>query len=111
MSPETRPDLPAPEMPTHEMDPAPPAPATADPDAPKHWLVRPQTIRLLWIICAVILALTVLAQLLFPVKGYFEIDGWFGFNAVYGLVSCAIMVVVAKLLGFILKRRDDHYDL
>lgn len=76
-----------------------------------HWLVRPSTIRKLWIGFSVILALTVLAQTVIYIKGYFGIDAWFGFGAVYGFVSCLVMVLVAKLLGLLLKRPDDYYDV
>lgn len=82
----------------------------AAPDEPVHWLVKPASIRKLWWGFSVVLALTVLAQLVIKVKGYFGIDEWFGFGAVYGFVSCAIMVVVAKGLGFILKRDEHYYD-
>ena len=75
-----------------------------------HWLVRPSTIRKLWIGSSIILALTVLAQTVIYVKGYFGVDAWFGFGAVYGFGSCLLMVLVAKLLGFILKRPENYYD-
>ena len=74
-----------------------------------HWLVRPETIALLWKVLIVVLALTVLAQLFIPVKGYFVVDGWFGFVAAFGFISCLIMVLVAKGLGYVLKRDDDYY--
>jgi hypothetical protein len=75
-----------------------------------HWLVRPSTIRKLWIGTSIVLTLMVLAQTVIYVKGYFGFDAWFGFGAVYGFVSCLIMVLVAKLLGLVLKRPDDYYD-
>ena len=52
-----------------------------DSDHNDHWLVRPGTIRLLWWVFGAVLALTVLAQLFIGVKGYFGVDGWFGFGA------------------------------
>jgi hypothetical protein len=73
------------------------------------WLVRPGSIRLLWRILWAVLALTVLAQLLIKVKGYFGVDGWMGFGAVFGFLSCLAMVLVAKFLGIFLKRKDDYY--
>ena len=73
------------------------------------WLARPSTIRLLWQVFAVILALSVAAQLLFPVKGYFGIDGWLGFGAIYGFLSCLAMVLFAKVLGGFLKRTETYY--
>ncbi|MFT4807812.1 MAG: putative membrane protein [Paraglaciecola sp.] len=75
-----------------------------------HWLVRPSTIRKLWIGTSVVLTITVLAQTVIYVKGYFGFDAWFGFGAVYGFVSCLVMVLVAKLLGLVLKRPHDYYD-
>ena len=75
-----------------------------------HWLVRPSTIRTLWIGTSIVLTLVVLAQTVIYVKGYFGFDAWFGFGAVYGFVSCLIMVLVAKLLGLFLKRPHDYYD-
>ncbi len=74
-----------------------------------HWLTRPATIRKLWWGFSAVLALTVLAQLLVYVKGYFSVDGWFGFGAVYGFVSCVLMVLFAKALGTFLKRPADYY--
>ncbi|MBT8115925.1 MAG: hypothetical protein KJP04_11105 [Arenicella sp.] len=75
-----------------------------------HWLVRAVTIRRLWWLFIAVLALTVLAQLLFKVKGYFGIDSWFGFGAVYGFAACLLMVLLAKLLGVWLKRDEHYYD-
>lgn len=75
-----------------------------------HWLVRPTSIRLLWRLFIIVLSLTVLAQLVIKVKGYFGVDGWFAFGAVYGFIACLAMVLVAKLLGFLLKRNEDYYS-
>lgn len=74
-----------------------------------HWLVRPSTIRKIWIGSAIVLALTVLAQTVIYVKGYFGVDAFFGFGAIYGFGSCLVMVLVAKALGFILKRPENYY--
>lgn len=74
------------------------------------WLVRPTTVRLLWRVFIVILALTVLAQLVIKVKGYFGLDSWFGFAAVFGFLACVAMVLLAKLLGTVLKRDEHYYD-
>lgn len=75
-----------------------------------HWLVRPSSISLIWRLFIGVLAVTVLAQLLVDVKGYFGIDGWFGFGAVYGFLACLAMVLIAKLLGFVLKRDEQYYN-
>ena len=73
------------------------------------WLVRPSSIRLLWRIFWAVLALTVVAHAVIDVKGYFGIDGWYGFGAVFGFLACVLMVVVAKGLGLLLKRDQDYY--
>lgn len=77
---------------------------------PDHWLVRPQTIRWIWRVSIAVLALTVLLQLIIKVKGYFGVDGWLGFGAAFGFLSCLVMVLVAKVLGFVLKRDEDYYE-
>jgi hypothetical protein len=73
------------------------------------WLSHPATIRKLWILFAMLLAVTVLLQLVFPTYGYFGVDGWFGFGAVFGFGVCVLMVFGAKALGWLIKRPDDYY--
>ena len=74
-----------------------------------HFLTQPRTIRRLWWGFSIVLALTVAAQLVIYVKGYFIVDGWFGFGALYGFFSCLLMVLFAKLIGFVLKRPRSYY--
>ena len=76
----------------------------------QHWLVRPGTIRLLRIIYLFILALTVFASLFMDVHAVFRVAGSFAFNAWYGFLTCIGMVLVAKLLGRLLYRKDSYYD-
>ena len=73
------------------------------------WLARPSSIRLLWKVLWGVLALTVAAQLVIKIKGYFGIDDWFAFGAVYGFLACVAMVLVAKGLGYLLKRDENYY--
>ncbi len=77
-----------------------------------HWLVRPETIRKIWIGSIIVLVITVVLELRTGTAGHFHgVDEWFGFPAVFGFLSCVAMVFGAKVLGNILKRRDDYYDL
>ncbi len=76
----------------------------------KHWLYREENHRKLWIWGCVLLLLTVLAQLVFEIHGHYEFEAWLGFAAFYGFITCALMVVFAKLLGFLVKRKDSYYD-
>ena len=78
------------------------------------WLERPSTIKLLKIGAIALLAATVVAEFVFvpESEAHFEgIDGWLGFHAVYGFVTCVLMVLGAKfVLGAVLKREDTYYD-
>ncbi len=74
------------------------------------WLVRPENIKLLWKLLYGVLGLTVAAQIFIYVKSYFGVDGWFGFGAAFGFISCVIMVVVARVLGYLLKRDENYYQ-
>ncbi|MDA1089181.1 MAG: hypothetical protein O3A85_02545 [Proteobacteria bacterium] len=75
-----------------------------------HWLIRPETIRKLWIGGGVLLAFLVAIELWVQPQGYFGLDGTFAFNAWYGFIVCVAMVVGAKGLGIFLKREDTYYD-
>jgi apolipoprotein N-acyltransferase len=75
-----------------------------------HWLTRPSTIKLLWIVFVFVLALTIIAGVWLTEEPHFEIERLFAFNAAYGFVVCAAMILVAKVLGVLLKRRDTYYE-
>jgi hypothetical protein len=75
-----------------------------------HWLVRPGTIRMLWIAFIAVLAVTVLLDLVIEHHPLFGLDGTFGFGAWFGFFSCVAMIVAAKALGVVLKRPDSYYD-
>jgi len=74
-----------------------------------HWLVRPETIRRLWQWGLAALAMLTLLDLVIAGHPHFRIDGFFGFYAWYGLLTCAAMIVVAKALGYLLSRPDTYY--
>ena len=76
---------------------------------PRHWLYRPGNVTKLWRWGGIVLALTVAAQVYWPVHGHFGFDGWFAFNAVYGFLACVAMVLFAKVLGWLVKREDTYY--
>jgi len=42
---------------------------------------------------------------------HFGIEKIFGFHAVFGFLSCVVLIIFAKLLGFLVKRKDDYYDM
>ena len=75
-----------------------------------HWLYQVQNRKKIWIAGCLILAVTVFLEFFIHVHTAFKVTGFFGFNALFGFLSCVAMVVFAKLLGYLIKRRDDYYD-
>jgi hypothetical protein len=82
----------------------------APPPDSDHWLVRPATIRRLWIGFIAILALTVLADLFVERHAVFGLEATFGFDAWFGFLACVVLIVLSKALGAFLKRSDRYYD-
>lgn len=64
---------------------------------------------MIWKIFLAVLAASVLVQLFVEAHPHYGFEGWFAFNALYGFVACAALILVAKALGLLLKRRDDYY--
>jgi hypothetical protein len=56
------------------------------------------------------LALSVLAGFLVEAHPHFAIERWLGFNALYGFLACAALILVAKGIGLLIKRPDAYYD-
>jgi hypothetical protein len=75
-----------------------------------HWLTRPATIRKLWWLFIILLAGVVLAGLLIRQEAHFSVEDLFGFNALFGFLACAALILVAKGIGVMLKRPDTYYD-
>jgi hypothetical protein len=83
---------------------------TPNPSSDNHWLVRPSTIRALWVAASVVLAGLVALDLVVEHHPHFGLDGTFGFGAWYGFAACVVLILVAKALGAVLKRPDTYYD-
>ncbi|MEM0944808.1 MAG: hypothetical protein AAGI70_12780 [Pseudomonadota bacterium] len=78
---------------------------------PDPWLVQRDTIRGMWRVAIwVLLALVLFEFALHERHPYFEQQLWPGFAAWYGFGVCAALVFVSKVLGYVLKRRDDYYE-
>ena len=62
------------------------------------------------------LALIALAEIILPrvfhgEHSYFSFEGFPAWGSLYGLTSCAAIIVVSKLIGKVwLMRREDYYD-
>ncbi len=62
-----------------------------------------------WVLGALLMLVPLLWEALTEREAQFAMDG-FGFFAWYGFVVCFLMIVVAVIVGRVLKRGDDYYD-
>lgn len=75
------------------------------------WFDHPQNIKRLKIGFYIVLVLLVLPDFFMHKHSLFSpVEAWPGFYAVFGFVSCVVIILVSKLLGFVLKRKEDYYD-
>jgi len=74
------------------------------------WFDHDKNRKLLWKLLWGTCALTVFAELFVDVHPHFGFDDFFGFSAILGFGSCAVLIILAKLLGYVLKVREDFYD-
>lgn len=71
---------------------------------------QPKTKKLLWRILWGLCGLSVILELFIHRKSHFPVDSFFGFYAVLGFLACTVCILVAKGLGFFLKKEVDYYD-
>ncbi|MEO8079347.1 MAG: hypothetical protein ABI641_02380 [Caldimonas sp.] len=76
----------------------------------RSWLDDPANIKWLWLGFVVVLALTVVAEMVVTLHPHFEIESLFAFHAWFGFGACIVMIVAAKALALLLKRDDTYYD-
>lgn len=75
------------------------------------WFDQPRNIRRLRIAFYLVLALLVIPDFFLHKHTLFSrVEGWPGFYAVFGFISCVAIILISKLLGFVLKRPEDYYD-
>ena len=75
----------------------------------QHWILKKENIKKLWVCSIVLLVSLVLVQLIFPIKGHFEVESWIGFGAWFGFIACILMILFSKILGFVVKKPEDYY--
>lgn len=74
------------------------------------WLDRPENVKRLWRGFLIVLAALVLVEFAVVLHPHFAVDAVFAFHAWYGFVACAVLILMAKLLGLVLKRPDTYYE-
>lgn len=71
---------------------------------------RPEVKRRLWILLFAVCALTIIPDLFTHRHPHFGFDGFIGFYALFGFIACAVLILLAKVIGRVLKVNEDYYD-
>jgi hypothetical protein len=71
---------------------------------------KPENIKRLWIMLYAICGLLIISDLMTHRHAYFGFDSFFGFYALLGFVSCAALILFSKLVGLLLKVKENYYD-
>jgi len=71
---------------------------------------KPENIKKLWIMLYVVCGLLVIPDFFTHRYPYFGFDGFFGFYALLGFISCAVLILFSKLVGLVLKVKEGYYD-
>tara|TARA_B110000914_G_C15426222_1_gene429078 strand:- start:281 stop:520 length:240 start_codon:yes stop_codon:yes gene_type:complete len=77
----------------------------------QNWFYRKSSIKKLYISALIILGVVIFVEYFIALHPHFNIEKIFGFHAVFGFLSCVGLIIFAKLLGFLVKRKDDYYDM
>ncbi len=81
-----------------------------DGSRPPRWLERPGSVLAIIRALALVCSLVVLADFFYEKHGHYSWEDFPGFYAIFGFVSCVVLVLVATQLRKILKRDEDYYD-
>jgi len=73
-------------------------------------LENPKVIRKLWIFLYVLCGITIIPDFFIHRESHFGLDGFFGFYALLGFISCAVLILISKLLGLFIKVGEYYYD-
>lgn len=73
-------------------------------------LERPSVIKRLWIFLYIVCGLTLIPELFLQREPHFPFAGIWGFYAFLGFVSCALLILISKLMGLFLKKDEDYYQ-
>jgi hypothetical protein len=71
---------------------------------------KPENIKKLWIMLYAVCGLLVVPDFFIHRHPHFGFDGFFGFYAILGFVTCAALILFSKVVGLVLKAREDYYD-
>jgi hypothetical protein len=72
-------------------------------------LDSPETMKKLWMVLCAVCVMVMIPDLFLRREAESGITGFLGFWGGLGFVSCAVLILVCKVLGLVLKVREDHY--
>ena len=75
-----------------------------------HWLERRGSVGKIIRSLALVCGLVVLADFFYEKHGHYPWENFPGVYALFGFVSCVVLVLAATQLRRILKRDEDYYD-
>ena len=76
----------------------------------ENWLDRPRSVDKIIRAVAIICLGVVAADFFYEKHGHYSWEEWPGFYALFGFISCVLLVIAAKGLRKILMRDEDYYD-
>ncbi len=80
------------------------------PEDRKFWLDEGRNVtKVVWGLAAVCVLL-IAADAFYDKHPHFAAEGYFGFFGIFGFVVCVGLVLAAKAMRVVLKRREDYYD-
>ena len=71
---------------------------------------RPENVKRLLRGFYIFLVLLLIVDFFIHKHGYFPVEGYPDFFAVYGFVSCVLLIFIAKVLRLFLKREENYYE-
>lgn len=75
------------------------------------WFDHPRNIRRLRIGFYIVLVLLIVPDFFLHKHHLFStVEAWPGFYALFGFVACVAIILISKLLGYVLKRKEDYYE-
>jgi len=77
---------------------------------PKRWLDERRNVDRVFHLLVGVCAALVAADLLYAKHGHFAFEDFVGFHAGFGFVAYVSLILTAKGLRRLTKRREDYYD-
>lgn len=71
---------------------------------------KPENVKRFLLFFYAVLVLLLIIDFFIPKHADFPWEGATNFFALYGFVSCVLLIFIAKLLRIVIKRDEDYYD-